>query len=193
MLRFFLSNNDQHETQGASQEFISSLMSQARAPTESEQECACSICIEQFEPGSSIVQLECSHTFHAACIRRWFSSNTTCPVCRHETPSDEHEHEHQRPSMRNVLFFSPTESSIQWYTIHIAYPNRIQQSTTWAPSHTVVDLFLYIQRMCAQPNANIQLQIGSYIFKTSESYNVLNVALSDLDISETTHAKVSLF
>ena len=49
--------------------------------------------VEQAEGGAlsasavavgSTVKLPCGHEFHDGCVRRWLSSHSTCPVCRHE-------------------------------------------------------------------------------------------------------------
>lgn len=46
----------------------------------------CSICLEAFLPGESIVtgRKNCckSNVFHAACIKQWLSINDSCPNCR---------------------------------------------------------------------------------------------------------------
>ena len=43
----------------------------------------CVICHEQFKPNNSIIKLDCKHTFHKKCLKSWFKSNITCPICRH--------------------------------------------------------------------------------------------------------------
>ncbi|XP_006163841.1 E3 ubiquitin-protein ligase RLIM-like [Tupaia chinensis] len=43
---------------------------------------SCSICITEYREGSKLRILPCSHEYHAHCIDRWLSENTTCPICR---------------------------------------------------------------------------------------------------------------
>jgi Ring finger domain len=43
----------------------------------------CPICIEPFIVYDIYRTLVCNHTFHIACIDRWFVDNQKCPFCRH--------------------------------------------------------------------------------------------------------------
>ena len=45
----------------------------------------CPICYETIHPHQQRV-LACSHTFHKACVGRWLSTCTTCPMCRAPVP-----------------------------------------------------------------------------------------------------------
>ena len=49
----------------------------------------CAICAQLVKTGNLCVALPCSHTFHSACIVRWFSLNHTCPVCRFSLATDD--------------------------------------------------------------------------------------------------------
>ncbi|KAL5987752.1 hypothetical protein ACLOJK_035505 [Asimina triloba] len=42
----------------------------------------CTICLDEFALGSSIVQMPCSHVFHDHCITRWLQRSHVCPLCR---------------------------------------------------------------------------------------------------------------
>lgn len=45
----------------------------------------CSVCLSTLEDGEMARTLpNCKHTFHAECIDKWFSSQSTCPICRTE-------------------------------------------------------------------------------------------------------------
>lgn len=41
---------------------------------------SCSICKDDISESSSL--LPCSHYFHEDCLDEWFSSHSTCPICR---------------------------------------------------------------------------------------------------------------
>ena len=47
----------------------------------------CSICMEHTK-NKLCRKLECSHVFHCECIDKWFSNNSSCPLCRHEIKND---------------------------------------------------------------------------------------------------------
>ncbi|KAM7254814.1 hypothetical protein ACFE04_020055 [Oxalis oulophora] len=43
----------------------------------------CSVCLSDFQHGERARVLpKCNHTFHLHCIDTWFSSHSTCPLCR---------------------------------------------------------------------------------------------------------------
>ncbi len=43
----------------------------------------CSICLEQYVPGTYKRVLVCNHAFHKKCVDKWFkTSSNTCPICR---------------------------------------------------------------------------------------------------------------
>ena len=42
----------------------------------------CSICLEDFKEGVSIIELKCNHIYHTACIIEWLTNNISCPLCR---------------------------------------------------------------------------------------------------------------
>ncbi|KAI5079018.1 hypothetical protein GOP47_0006689 [Adiantum capillus-veneris] len=56
----------------------------------------CIICKEKLEPSSVASQLPCMHVYHWDCILSWLKQRNNCPVCRHELPSNDYEHELQR-------------------------------------------------------------------------------------------------
>ena len=42
----------------------------------------CSICLEEFCQGDKRTSLPCKQEFHTSCVNTWFSTETSCPVCR---------------------------------------------------------------------------------------------------------------
>ncbi|RLM85467.1 uncharacterized protein C2845_PM04G15010 [Panicum miliaceum] len=51
-------------------------------PAVTEEEKACTICLETFLAGEQVVVTPCNHTFHQGCITPWVKGHGTCPVCR---------------------------------------------------------------------------------------------------------------
>jgi len=42
----------------------------------------CSICFNNYEDDNNIGKLKCGHIFHNSCIKKWFVTSGTCPICR---------------------------------------------------------------------------------------------------------------
>jgi hypothetical protein len=51
-------------------------------PAVTEEEKACTICLETFLAGEQVVVTPCNHMFHHGCITPWVKGHGTCPVCR---------------------------------------------------------------------------------------------------------------
>lgn len=45
---------------------------------------ACVICMSHFKNGQRIRVLPCQHEYHSKCIARWFTMNSSCPICRRD-------------------------------------------------------------------------------------------------------------
>ncbi|CAF1070017.1 unnamed protein product [Adineta steineri] len=44
----------------------------------------CVICMSQFRNSQRIRVLPCQHEYHSKCISRWFTMNSSCPICRRD-------------------------------------------------------------------------------------------------------------
>ncbi|KAI3684979.1 hypothetical protein L6452_34209 [Arctium lappa] len=56
----------------------------------------CAVCKDEIGVGLSGKQLPCGHRYHGDCIVPWLSIRNTCPVCRHELPTDDLDYERRR-------------------------------------------------------------------------------------------------
>ena len=42
----------------------------------------CTICLNSFKHGDKALILPCIHIFHTDCIKNWFKTQNTCPICK---------------------------------------------------------------------------------------------------------------
>ena len=42
----------------------------------------CAVCMDEFEVGRKLMQLDCKHEFCQDCVEGWLADHNTCPVCR---------------------------------------------------------------------------------------------------------------
>jgi len=48
----------------------------------------CSVCCTQMKIGDKTLLIPCGHMYHPNCVKPWFEKNNTCPICRHELPTE---------------------------------------------------------------------------------------------------------
>ncbi|KAL1538857.1 RING-type E3 ubiquitin transferase [Salvia divinorum] len=56
----------------------------------------CAVCKDEFAIGEKVTRMPCSHLYHGDCILPWLSIRNTCPVCRHELPTDDADYERRK-------------------------------------------------------------------------------------------------
>uniref|UniRef100_A0ACD5ZQM6 Uncharacterized protein n=1 Tax=Avena sativa TaxID=4498 RepID=A0ACD5ZQM6_AVESA len=56
----------------------------------------CAVCMDDFDLGAAAKQLPCNHVFHKDCILPWLDLHSSCPVCRHELPTDDTDYDSHR-------------------------------------------------------------------------------------------------
>lgn len=55
---------------------------------EVEEKTECCICREEFVLDTKVKLMPCDHKFHIDCLDPWLKLKNSCPVCRHELPTD---------------------------------------------------------------------------------------------------------
>ncbi|KAL8531430.1 hypothetical protein ACS0TY_008141 [Phlomoides rotata] len=73
----------------ASKHAIASLPTVQIVHSHVESDSTCAVCTDAFTLGSEAREMPCKHIYHSDCIFPWLNLHNSCPVCRHELPSDE--------------------------------------------------------------------------------------------------------
>ncbi|KAG4074346.1 hypothetical protein HA402_008755 [Bradysia odoriphaga] len=77
----------------ASKEFVKNL--EEKKCTKDDE--TCTICLKPNTDDEEIFAiLPCKHMFHRTCILPWLERTNSCPVCRHEMPTDDKEYEERK-------------------------------------------------------------------------------------------------
>ena len=54
----------------------------------------CAICLAPVDDGvKTVTRLPCRHSFHKECILPWIKRVSSCPLCKHELPTDDERYE----------------------------------------------------------------------------------------------------
>ncbi|RDX99426.1 E3 ubiquitin-protein ligase RDUF2, partial [Mucuna pruriens] len=76
------------ENPPASKAAIESMPTVEIGEAQVETDTHCAVCKEAFELHAEARELPCKHIYHPDCILPWLAMRNSCPVCRHELPSD---------------------------------------------------------------------------------------------------------
>ncbi|CAG2063623.1 unnamed protein product [Timema podura] len=61
----------------------------------------CPVCLKLHSLGEVVKVLPCNHSFHSACILPWLEKTNSCPLCRHQLPTDDEDYEaYRKDSLR---------------------------------------------------------------------------------------------
>uniref|UniRef100_A0A7C9CD13 RING-type E3 ubiquitin transferase n=1 Tax=Opuntia streptacantha TaxID=393608 RepID=A0A7C9CD13_OPUST len=68
-----------------------------------ENSVVCAICKDEVSGEEMVRQLPCLHYYHGDCIVPWLKMRNTCPVCRHELPTDDPEYEYRKREREELI------------------------------------------------------------------------------------------
>ncbi len=88
----FFGNNEAPPT---SKKFLEESLNEKLIRNE-EDEFDCPVCLKTCEQDEVSCRLPCKHSFHKDCILPWLKRTNSCPMCRHELPTDNPAYEEQR-------------------------------------------------------------------------------------------------
>eukprot|EP00249_Psilotum_nudum_P009878 c22208_g1_i1 orf=315-1340(-) len=56
----------------------------------------CAFCKEVLVIGDKIQEMPCKHSFHPDCLKPWLDQHNSCPICRLELRTDDHDYESKK-------------------------------------------------------------------------------------------------
>ncbi|XP_060643154.1 E3 ubiquitin-protein ligase RNF181 [Anolis sagrei] len=62
-------------------------------PIQADKGLKCPVCLLEFEESEMARRMPCQHLFHSGCLLPWLGKTNSCPLCRHELPTDDQEYE----------------------------------------------------------------------------------------------------
>ncbi|KAI3838569.1 hypothetical protein MKW92_014503 [Papaver armeniacum] len=62
----------------------------------------CAVCSENLVINDKMQELPCKHLFHPLCLMPWLDKHNSCPVCRHELPTDNEAYESWKKSEKEA-------------------------------------------------------------------------------------------
>ncbi|KAJ3707508.1 hypothetical protein LUZ61_011213 [Rhynchospora tenuis] len=76
------------------------------------EEIQCAVCRDSIGLDEKVKRLPCMHNYHEECILPWLSVRNTCPLCRHELPTDDPEYEDWKAQRVSMNLNSSLDSDI---------------------------------------------------------------------------------
>ena len=157
---------------------------------------ACSICMEPCAVGQSVVDLECSHTYHEQCIVPWFNRHNTCPMCRRvygaAAANEAFQATESAENASSALSNGNFQVSLLPMDVDIKFVYNTESITTrWnTQTTTVADLFNFLKRIVAFADVPdiliVNMRNVRQSFRTSQSYQQLQYTLYEAGIIRAT-------
>ncbi|CAI0452623.1 unnamed protein product [Linum tenue] len=77
----------------------------------------CAVCKDDMSAGEKAKLLPCTHRYHEECIVPWLNIRNTCPVCRHELPTDDPDYERRKMVERSSVAVAAAVAAGQHHAI----------------------------------------------------------------------------
>ncbi|XP_053126133.1 E3 ubiquitin-protein ligase RNF181 [Hemicordylus capensis] len=77
----------------AARRAVESLPAVPVTPQQADKGLKCPVCLLEFEEAEVVRKMPCQHLFHTGCILPWLGKTNSCPLCRHELPTDDETYE----------------------------------------------------------------------------------------------------
>ncbi|GFP87951.1 E3 ubiquitin-protein ligase ring1 [Phtheirospermum japonicum] len=87
---------------------------------------ACAVCKDSFIVGTVVNRLPCFHRFHPSCILPWLSTRNTCPLCRHEVPTDDVDYEARKSNRGGGYETRPHDVDYEYDNV-VDEPSRFER------------------------------------------------------------------
>ncbi|MGH0183034.1 UNVERIFIED_CONTAM: hypothetical protein FKN15_011050 [Acipenser sinensis] len=84
---------DQRLPPPAAKEIVQNLPTAMITPAQADKGLKCPVCLLEFEEEETVRKMPCEHLFHSGCILPWLGKTNSCPLCRHEMPTENKEYE----------------------------------------------------------------------------------------------------
>lgn len=163
---------ENQQNNGLSQEELNTLRDSAYLINNTDHQC--SVCLENIDSESQVVELRCEHIFHLSCIERWCENHNSCPLCRSrivENPENQQSQQNNVRQNQRIIVNNITRVQINFFI------NGVSFTSYWNSCNTLVEIFMYLSQMNNNYN-RIMIQINNKIFKTTESYEYLAQSLT---------------
>ena len=146
-----------------------------------EDDLECVICFESIQIEQSCKRLRCDHKFHESCISMWCRTHNTCPICRNSII----------PENGNVIILHPLSLDVH---IKFVFYNETELETTFSRATKICEIFnflnhlqitsTYLTRVQLRYIEESQHRSNNVVFKTSESFEILDQDFHQLNTQE---------
>ena len=56
-------------------------------------------CRQELQLNDRVQVMPCTHLYHSGCLAPWLAHRNSCPICRHELPTDDAAYEREKQAL----------------------------------------------------------------------------------------------